>query len=554
MANNTTLNTGTGGDIISDDQITTLNGTTIATGEKVQRVKAAFGAAGTATDVTPTAPLPSYHPATFLTGVFTAVDAVVAAPIGDGTLVTGTSTAGSYISMVVPEGHSAWLLLLTGYATGSVYSEASSDSTNGVNGNWVEIKGRRTGTAPGVESVGYVYTSNGYWRGNLGAFKYFRIRYLGTFTAGLNARVDSGASVGAVFLNSGLVASGSIIGKVGVDQTTDGTTNAVRLLAETTKIIGTVNVATAPTIAVTGTFFQATQPVSIAAAPTTPVTGTFFQATQPVSLATNTPTLQSGSITAVTQATAANLNATIVGAVTANAGTNLNTSALALDTSVNALLKPASTLAAVTTVSAVTAITNALPAGANILGKTGIDQTTDGTTNKVQAFQQVITKGTQGATGVTAQDLKDAGRNQTTYYTLIPVLTSATDTLQTLTGTKAGATVAATATPAVVTTGKTFRVTRVTATYVATAVSGYGIVRLRFNTAGVVAITSPIAATFAIGSGTPGTANATGTANTIDEGWEFASGTGVGISVQGFSGVTPTAVGYVMVATIGYEY
>lgn len=35
--------------------------------------------------------------------------------------------------------------------------------------------------------------------------------------------------------------------------------------------------------------------------------------TQPVSLATNTPTLQSGSTTAVTQATAANLNATVVG-------------------------------------------------------------------------------------------------------------------------------------------------------------------------------------------------------------------------------------------------
>lgn len=34
----------------------------------------------------------------------------------------------------------------------------------------------------------------------------------------------------------------------------------------------------------TGTFFQATQPVSIATMPTTPVTGTFFQATQPVSL------------------------------------------------------------------------------------------------------------------------------------------------------------------------------------------------------------------------------------------------------------------------------
>ena len=41
----------------------------------------------------------------------------------------------------------------------------------------------------------------------------------------------------------------------------------------------------------------------------------------------------------------------------------------ALDTSVNALLKPASTLAAVTTVGSVTAITNALPTGTNSIGQ-----------------------------------------------------------------------------------------------------------------------------------------------------------------------------------------
>src|ERR1035437_6710104 len=34
---------------------------------------------------------------------------------------------------------------------------------------------------------------------------------------------------------------------------------------------------------VSGTFWQATQPVSLATAPTTPVTGTFWQTTQPVS-------------------------------------------------------------------------------------------------------------------------------------------------------------------------------------------------------------------------------------------------------------------------------
>lgn len=41
------------------------------------------------------------------------------------------------------------------------------------------------------------------------------------------------------------------------------------------------------------------------------------------------------------------------------------------------------TLGTVTTVGAVTSITNALPAGTNLMGKVGIDQTTPGTTNKV---------------------------------------------------------------------------------------------------------------------------------------------------------------------------
>lgn len=44
-----------------------------------------------------------------------------------------------------------------------------------------------------------------------------------------------------------------------------------------------IDVLTMPTVAVTGTFYQATQPVSIASMPSTPVTGTFWQATQPVS-------------------------------------------------------------------------------------------------------------------------------------------------------------------------------------------------------------------------------------------------------------------------------
>lgn len=169
--------------------------------------------------------------------------------------------------------------------------------------------------------------------------------------------------------------------------------------------------------------------------------------------------------------------------------------------------------------------------------------------------QAAITKGTQGTTGVTVQALNDAGRNIVTYYSIIPVLATATDTLYSLTGTKSGATVAATATPAVVTTGKTLRITRFSASYIATATSGYAIARLRFNTAGVVAITSPVAGTLAVGAGTPATANSAASEDaSIAEGKEFAAGTGIGISVQGFSAATATAVGYMFVSVSGYEY
>jgi hypothetical protein len=56
MADNTTL-PGTG-EIVSTDQLVTLNGAAVATGEKAQRVKAGFGADGVFRDVSGAFPLP----------------------------------------------------------------------------------------------------------------------------------------------------------------------------------------------------------------------------------------------------------------------------------------------------------------------------------------------------------------------------------------------------------------------------------------------------------------------------------------------------------------
>ena len=66
-------------------------------------------------------------------------------------------------------------------------------------------------------------------------------------------------------------------------------------------------------VPVTGTFFQATQPVSILSMPTTAVTGTFFQATQPVSGTFFQATQPvSGSVTQIGNSLVSTANSTIV--------------------------------------------------------------------------------------------------------------------------------------------------------------------------------------------------------------------------------------------------
>jgi hypothetical protein len=57
MADNTVLNTGTGGDVIATDELTTLNGTA-SSGVKVQRVKVGHGSENDFKDATPAAPMP----------------------------------------------------------------------------------------------------------------------------------------------------------------------------------------------------------------------------------------------------------------------------------------------------------------------------------------------------------------------------------------------------------------------------------------------------------------------------------------------------------------
>jgi len=63
MADNTLLNTGTGGDTIATDDVTTLNGSA-SSGVKVQRLKTGFGSDATYRDVSASYPLPVTQMAT----------------------------------------------------------------------------------------------------------------------------------------------------------------------------------------------------------------------------------------------------------------------------------------------------------------------------------------------------------------------------------------------------------------------------------------------------------------------------------------------------------
>lgn len=177
------------------------------------------------------------------------------------------------------------------------------------------------------------------------------------------------------------------------------------------------------TVPVTGTFWQATQPVSASSLPLP--TGAATAAKQPALGTAGTPSSDVISVQGITSMTpiktdGSGVTQPVSGTVTANAGTNLNTSALALESGGNlAAIKaktdnipaqgqalaagslpvvlPAAQITTLTPPSSVgitsiaagdnnignVDLASAIPAGSAVIGKVGIDQTTPGTTNLV---------------------------------------------------------------------------------------------------------------------------------------------------------------------------
>ena len=285
-------------------------------------------------------------------------------------------------------------------------------------------------------------------------------------------------------------------------------------------------------IAVTGTFFQATQPVSLAVAPTTPVTGTFFQSTQPVSLATAPTTPVTGTFFQATQpVSAANLPLP-TGAATS-----------ALQQTMGTAGAPSTQVASVQGVTGglalpISAATLPLPTGA----ATSANQTTP------------VAKGTQGTTAEPTQDLKDSGRSKV-ILSSVKVTSITTEALLTLTQKKGDATVT-TGTSYTVTAGKTLRIQsiRMYAEMTTAATAAWVSCRLREGAAsgGAVSATSDIvdivesstiAVTDVIGMGVPPTIV------NFPDGLEIAGGQTLGISELALNVDLS-----VTVIVVGFEY
>lgn len=302
--------------------------------------------------------------------------------------------------------------------------------------------------------------------------------------------------------------------------------------ADTLAAVTTVGTITNP-VAVTGTFWQATQPVSgTFFQATQPVSGTFWQATQPVSIA--------GSIAVTGGLTDAQLRASAVpvdgsgvtqpisaaalplptGAATSALQTQpgvdigdvtvnnaAGASAVNIQDGGNSLTVDGTFWQATQPVSVATA--PVLVAGSAIIGKVGIDQTTPGTTNNVTVSSltpPTLTKGTQGSTGFSVQNLRDAGRTSCFYSaTAAAAGTTTTETAITLTASE-GTAATSTGTSFTPTSGKTFRIQSImvgcrgntTATIQTTIFS------LRLNAAGAV-ITSSTPVVFSFRITTPAT-------------------------------------------------
>jgi hypothetical protein len=161
-----------------------------------------------------------------------------------------------------------------------------------------------------------------------------------------------------------------------------------------------------------------------------------------------------------------------------------------------------------------------------------------------------LTKGTQGSTGFSTQNLKDAGRTYIT-FTADAVAGVVAETLLTFTVNKQG-TATASQTNYTVTSGKTLRIQAITIGVQAGAAAGEWVrVKLRHNTAGATTTASSLVLTAACGTGGATTAGMGEESFPLPDGLEiFGNGTQT-IALTHISSATTNVES---ITLVGYEY
>jgi hypothetical protein len=157
-------------------------------------------------------PVPVQNLDYITSGTISAADSVVTAPAGDGTFRIGASTAGSYVSAQNLGGNSSWDIQLTGTMSGIYYFEESLDSTNGQDGNWINVNGRQTGLLN--TALAGNATLPGFYRGNSSGAKWVRVRNVGGSAPSTTVKISLSQGPGSVFLNASIPSGANIIGGV----------------------------------------------------------------------------------------------------------------------------------------------------------------------------------------------------------------------------------------------------------------------------------------------------------------------------------------------------
>lgn len=233
MADNTTLNSGTGGDIIATDDLTTLNGGAVS-GFKVQRVKVGFGSDASLRDVDASNGLPvdtELPAAAALADATTnpTVPAVAAHLMAwngatwdrarseiDSAATAQNIAMSATTNAVTLSGLNADATLgiqITSTWTGTLIAEGTLDGTN-----WFALP---ILSFAGVLTTAGTTTANGQWQAEISGVAQARVRCSATGTGTAVVSLRATKTTGMVALDAPLPAGSNIIGALSANQSTN---------------------------------------------------------------------------------------------------------------------------------------------------------------------------------------------------------------------------------------------------------------------------------------------------------------------------------------------